>query len=115
MHAMKPTMDRDTWCPNQNVVGVIGGMGPGATVKLFQYVFELQKATSDEDHVPLLIYNNPQIPNNNKAVLQTGPSSVPAMGYTARALERPTWLFRATLHIAFYLSWPNGRTYRFSI
>mmetsp|Transcript_12122 Transcript_12122/g.17983 ORF Transcript_12122/g.17983 Transcript_12122/m.17983 type:complete len:261 (-) Transcript_12122:69-851(-) len=89
MHAMKQTMDKDTWCPNhQNVVGVIGGMGPGATVKLFQYVVELQKATSDEDHVPLLIYNNPQIPNNNKAVLQTGPSSVPAMGYTARALER---------------------------
>eukprot|EP00984_Skeletonema_dohrnii_P033522 scaffold30384_cov72-Skeletonema_dohrnii-CCMP3373.AAC.2 len=87
---MKPAMEnKNEWCPNhQNIVGVIGGIGSSATVKLFQYVVDLKGATNDSDHIPLLIYNNPQIPNNTEAVLQTGPSSVPAMGYTARALER---------------------------
>jgi aspartate racemase len=67
-------MDKNAWCPNhQNVVGVIGGIGSGATVKLFQYVVDLKGATIDSDHIPLLIYNNPQIPNNNQAVLRTGP------------------------------------------
>ena len=76
------------------LVGVIGGIGPSATIKLMQYVLDenqvmfLAKNSSqdciatiemkDSDHVPLLVYNNTQIPNNNLAVCGTGPPSLPA-------------------------------------
>lgn len=76
------------WKPKYNaLVGVIGGIGPAASSRLFQYVVEMRVCESDEGHIPLLIFNNPQIPNNNKAALGTGPPSIPGMEYTARALK----------------------------
>lgn len=71
-----------------NLVGVVGGIGPAATCLLFQYVIQFKDCQQDSDHIPLLIYNNPQIPNNNKAVCKTGPPSVPAMVDTILALQR---------------------------
>lgn len=77
------------WKPYHSVlVGVIGGVGPAASARLYQNIVELKPASRDSDHVPVLIYNNPQIPNNNEAVTGKGPSSVPAMVYTAKMLEK---------------------------
>ena len=78
-----------SWKPRHKVlVGVIGGIGPAASAHLYQTIVQLRTAVTDDDHIPLLIYNNPQIPNNNAAARGLGPSSVPAMVYTARALQR---------------------------
>jgi aspartate racemase len=77
------------WKPrHQNLVGVIGGIGPAASALLYKHVVDLRPCTRDDEHVPLLIYNNPQIPNNNEAVLGKGPRSVPAMAYTVKQLEK---------------------------
>lgn len=85
------------WTPPRTVlVGVIGGLGPAATIRLYQLVVaklqqrhhDTNSICCDADHIPLLIYNNPQIPNNNAAVTGTGPPSLPALVYTAQALAR---------------------------
>lgn len=44
-------------------VGVIGGMGPEATVALMQRVIALVPAQDDADHVPLIVDQNPQVPS----------------------------------------------------
>ena len=45
------------------VVGIIGGMGPEATVELMRRVTVRTRAEDDEDHVHLLIESNPKIPS----------------------------------------------------
>ena len=65
--------------PNKKTIGVLGGMGPEATVLFFQKVVELTPAHSDQDHLPMVIVNHPQIPDRTKAILGSGESSLPAL------------------------------------
>lgn len=44
-------------------VGVLGGMGPEATVMLMQRVIAATPARDDVDHVPLLVDQYPQVPS----------------------------------------------------
>ncbi len=50
------------------VAGVLGGMGPEATVDFFKGVIYKTDAGCDQDHIPLLIFNNPKIPDRTEAV-----------------------------------------------
>lgn len=66
--------------------GVLGGMGPEATIELMRRVHDLVPAQRDQDHVPLLVFNNTQIPSRFNAAVGKGPSPLPALIRTARAL-----------------------------
>lgn len=68
-------------------VGILGGMGPLATVDLFAKIVQHTPATLDQDHLRIIIDNNPQIPPRVEAILQGAPSPVPAMAESARLLE----------------------------
>ena len=46
----------------RNLVGVLGGMGPEATILLQQRLLATVVAYDDADHIPLLIDMNPQVP-----------------------------------------------------
>lgn len=70
------------------VVGVIGGLGPEATVDFFAKVLHHSHALKDQDHIHLIIENNPKTPNRNDAIAGLGPSPAPALAAMARALER---------------------------
>ncbi len=86
--------------PNQNpaerrsgasaslTVGVIGGLGPEATLDFFAKVLRATPAERDQDHLHLIINNNPKVPNRNEAVAGTGPSCGPELAKSAQALER---------------------------
>jgi aspartate racemase len=41
-------------------VGILGGMGPEATVLLMQKVIAAVPAMDDSDHVPLIVDQNPR-------------------------------------------------------
>jgi aspartate racemase len=69
------------------VVGVIGGLGPEATHDFFGKVLTHSRAKSDQQHLHLIIENNPKIPNRNDAIAGTGPSSGPALAAMALNLE----------------------------
>lgn len=78
MHAQK----------KRKTVGVLGGLGPEATLDFFAKVLAATRAKTDQEGLRLLIDNNPGVPNRNEAVAKTGPSPAPHLAEMARGLER---------------------------
>ena len=72
----------------EKVIGILGGMGPEATLLLFQRILENTKATRDQDHARIIIDNNPKIPERLPAMLGTGENPVPMMIQSGLALEK---------------------------
>lgn len=71
------------------VVGVIGGMGPEATVELMRRVMVATPATDDADHVHMIVDNNPKVPSRIKALIDgTGENPGPTIAAMARRLEQ---------------------------
>ena len=61
------------------MIGVLGGMGPLATVDFFAKLVAATPAACDADHVPLLIQSDPRIPARPPAILAGAPSPLPAL------------------------------------
>ena len=70
----------------KKIIGIVGGMGPMATVALFRMIVEHTKGETDQDHIRILIDNHPQIPDRTKAILSGGPSPVPQIVSSAKTL-----------------------------
>jgi aspartate racemase len=70
------------------IVGVIGGMGPAATVHFMSRVLDLTPAASDQDHLRLIVDNNSGVLDRNAAVAGNGPSPAPVLAGMARGLQR---------------------------
>ncbi|MCW7752874.1 amino acid racemase [Desulfobotulus sp. H1] len=74
-------------CGKEKVVGILGGMGPAATVDLMKRVIDLTPAVDDADHIRMIVDNNPGVPSRMKALLDgTGESPGPCMAEMARRL-----------------------------
>jgi aspartate racemase len=72
----------------QPIVGVIGGMGPEATVDFMRRVIAATPAGDDIDHIRMIVDNNPKIPSRLKALLNgTGDDPAPVLQAMARGLE----------------------------
>jgi aspartate racemase len=72
----------------RKVVGVLGGMGPEATILLQQRLLRTVRARDDADHVPLLIDMNPQVPSRIAHLIEgTGPDPSPVLADMARRLQ----------------------------
>ena len=56
------------------IIGILGGMGPMATVDLFQKIVLNTPANSDQEHFRIIIDNHPQIPSRVEALLHGGES-----------------------------------------
>ena len=72
---------------SQKTVGVLGGMGPDATVDFMARVIALTEADRDQDHVRMLIDHNPHVPNRQKAILAEGEDPGPVLAEMAARLE----------------------------
>jgi aspartate racemase len=70
------------------LIGVLGGMGPLATVDFMQKVIRATPAVRDQDHVPMLVYSVPQIPDRVGAVAAGTDAPLAAMVQGLRTLER---------------------------
>jgi len=72
----------------ERIVGIIGGMGPEATVDLMQRIIRLTPALDDIDHIRCVVDNNPKVPSRIKAIIEgTGIDPAPAILDMARRLE----------------------------
>jgi len=71
----------------EKIIGIIGGMGPEATIDLFTKILKGTKAKKDQDHLRILIDNNPKIPDRTLALQKKGPSPLPQLVQSARILE----------------------------
>lgn len=72
----------------KKVIGILGGMGPEATAELFYRIIRATPARKDQDHLGIIIDNNPKIPDRTAAIIGKGPSPLPEMVETAKNLER---------------------------
>jgi aspartate racemase len=72
---------------NTGTVGILGGMGPLATLELFRRILAMTPASRDQDHLRIVIDNNPHIPDRTAAILQAGEDALPLLRRTARGLE----------------------------
>jgi aspartate racemase len=70
------------------IVGVIGGMGPEATVDLMRRVIRVTPAQDDIDHIRMIVDNNPKVPSRINAVIEgTGESPSPILVEMGRKLQ----------------------------
>jgi aspartate racemase len=69
------------------IAGVLGGMGPQATVDFMARVIAATTAATDQDHIHMIVDHNPQVPNRHAAVAGTAPSIGPELAAMARRLE----------------------------
>jgi len=69
------------------VVGIIGGMGPDATVDFMSRVLRATPATTDQEHVRMLVENNPRIPSRQLAMRGEGEDPGPTIAAIAARLE----------------------------
>lgn len=70
-----------------HVVGVIGGMGPEATVDFMSKVIALTPANGDEDHIRMLVDNNPKTPDRQAAIKGDDSAVRSALAATAKGLQ----------------------------
>ncbi|MGB7820060.1 MAG: amino acid racemase [Ornithinibacter sp.] len=70
-------------------VGVLGGLGPMATVYFMQRVLAMTDASRDQDHVDMLVWNHASIPDRTAYLVgDSDESPGPVMAEDARQLER---------------------------
>lgn len=69
-------------------IGILGGMGPEATSELFSLIIKNTEAQNDQDHIPVVIFNNPKIPDRSMYILGKGPSPVKMLVEEALKLEQ---------------------------
>lgn len=72
----------------QKTVGVLGGLGPEATVDFMAKVLAATDANSDQEHIRMLIDHNPTVPNRHDAIAGNTPSVGPELAAMAQGLER---------------------------
>jgi len=74
--------------PHRHLIGVLGGMGPAATVDFLAKIVARTPAGCDQDHVPLIIHDVPQIPDRSAALTQGSDAPFLPMLAGCRLLER---------------------------
>jgi aspartate racemase len=71
------------------MIGVLGGMGPAATVDFLGKLVRLTPTGREQDHLPLVVVSDPRVPDRVGPILEgAGPSPLPAMRAGIRRLER---------------------------
>ena len=71
-----------------STIGILGGMGPEATNQLCNWLTALTPVTKDQDHIPVITYNNPKIPERVGALVRGTENPVPEMVRTAKVLQQ---------------------------
>lgn len=69
----------------RKTIGILGGMGPEATVDLFRRILRATPARCDQEHLHLLIDNDPSVPDRTEAIVT---------GQEARVVEKLTVMAR---------------------
>ncbi len=72
----------------KKVIGILGGMGPEATLDCFGKIIKNTPAQRDQDHLRVVIDSNPAVPNRTPAIIGDGQSPVPVMVEGCHALEK---------------------------
>ncbi len=69
-------------------VGIVGGVGPAATVDFMGKLVGATEASRDQDHIKVLVEQNPQIPDRTENLVSNGTDPTVALYSTCKKLER---------------------------
>jgi aspartate racemase len=69
-------------------IGILGGMGPAATVDLMARLIAATPVECEADHLRLFVDCNPHVPNRNEALAGAGEYPAEALVAMAQGLER---------------------------
>ncbi|MDX1709454.1 MAG: amino acid racemase [Desulfobacterales bacterium] len=72
---------------SEKTIGILGGMGPEATLECFAQIIKSTPASTDQQHLRVVIDSNPKVPDRTAAITGKGPSPVPALVDGCRALQ----------------------------
>ncbi|WP_334189653.1 aspartate/glutamate racemase family protein [Noviherbaspirillum sp.] len=68
-------------------VGILGGVGPAATVDFMDKIIRNTDAVRDQDHIRLVVEHNPAIPDRTGNLVGDGPDPTVAMYAACKKLE----------------------------
>jgi aspartate racemase len=68
-------------------VGVVGGVGPAATIDFLDKVVRNTPAKRDQDHIRLIVEQNPQIPDRTENLIGDGADPTVSLYATCKRLE----------------------------
>lgn len=71
----------------QAKVGVVGGVGPAATVDFLSKIVKNTPAGRDQDHIKVVVEQNPQIPDRTANLIGEGADPTVALYSTCKRLE----------------------------
>lgn len=69
------------------IIGIIGGMGPAATIDLYKKIVENTPAEKDQEHIHVIIDSYPQIEDRTEYILYGGKNPAPRLIESAKRLE----------------------------
>ncbi len=58
-------------------IGILGGMGPEAGLHFYNLILKFTAAKNDQDHIPVVLWSNPKIPDRTKFILGKGKDPLP--------------------------------------
>jgi len=70
----------------QKTIGILGGLGPDASNWLAQEITRITPAIKDQDHLKVIHYNNPRIPDRTESIVKGGHSPVLSIVQSAEIL-----------------------------
>jgi aspartate racemase len=73
--------------PARLKIGIVGGVGPAATVDFLDKIVRNTPAARDQDHLKVLVEQNPQIPDRTGHLIGDGPDPTIALYATCKRLE----------------------------
>ncbi|MDD2584936.1 MAG: amino acid racemase [Bacteroidales bacterium] len=69
-------------------IGILGGMGPEATLALYKLIIDNTPAKKDQDHIHVIINSNPAIPDRTLHIVYGQESPLPLLKEGALLLEK---------------------------
>ncbi len=72
----------------EKTIGILGGMGPEATLDCYSRIISNTPAKTDQEHLRVIIDSNPKVPDRTAAIAAEGESPVPVLVAGCRALQQ---------------------------
>jgi aspartate racemase len=72
---------------SEKTIGILGGMGPEATLDCYAKIIQNTPAKTDQQHLRVVIDANPKVPDRTAAIIGDGPSPVPILVAGCRTLQ----------------------------
>ena len=73
--------------PGPFKIGIVGGVGPAATVDFMDKVIKRSDAECDQEHIKMVLEHNPQIPDRTKSIIGDGADPTVSLYAACKNLE----------------------------